>query len=82
MADFRLIIISVILSVFSIASNSLLYKEREHLSKSDKNFALVSIIGSVLILLAALFFGFKNKGAARNAAANQLNRMSGRIRNY
>ena len=53
MADFRLIIISIILSVFSIASNSILYQHKDDLKESERNYALVSIIGSVLVLLAA-----------------------------
>lgn len=60
MADFRLIIISIILSVFSIASNSLLIKKKEHLEKDEFNFAVVSLVGSLVILMASMYFGFKS----------------------
>jgi hypothetical protein len=82
MADFRLIIISIILSVFSIASNTLLIKNKEHLKKSELNFAIVSLVGSLVILMASMFFGFKNKGLARNKAAERLMNASGFVRGY
>lgn len=80
MADFRLIIISIILSVFSIASNSLLLKHKEKLSsKHEKNFAIISLVGSILILLAALYFGFKSRGEAGAAAAGRLRGFANRL---
>lgn len=79
MADFRLIIISIILSVFSIASNSLLLKKKESLSKHEKNFAIISLVGSILILLAALYFGFKSRGEAGAAAAGRLRGFANRL---
>lgn len=79
MADFRLIIISIILSVFSIASNSLLLKKKEQLSKHEKNFAIISLVGSILILLAALYFGFKSRGEAGAAAAGRLRGFANRL---
>lgn len=80
MANFALIIVAFVLSVFSIASNSLLIKNREHLKKNEKNFAIVSLVGSLLILMASMFFGFKNKDTARNSAANRLMNASGYVR--
>jgi hypothetical protein len=81
MADFRLIIVSIILATFSIASNALLIQKKEHLKKSEKNFAIVSLVGSVLILLAALYFGFKNRELARGAAAGRLRNAAGYLNN-
>ena len=82
MADFRLIIISIILSVFSIASNILLIKNKEHLKKTELNFAIVSLVGSLVILMASMYFGFKNKSLLRNTAANRLMNASGIVRGY
>lgn len=67
MANISLILFSIILSVFSIASNSLLIQKREHLSKSEENFAIFSLIGSLFILIIALFFGFRKGKQVHNA---------------
>lgn len=80
MADFRLIIFSVIMSVFSIASNAILLKEKDVLNKNEVNFAIVSLVGSILVLSAAMFFGFKDRALVRNVTANRLNQMSGFVR--
>jgi len=82
MADLRLIIFSFILSVFSIASNSLLIKKKEHLKKSELNFAIISLVGSLVILLASMYFGFKSSTQARGAAANRMMNASGYVRGY
>jgi uncharacterized membrane protein len=76
MADFRLIIFAVIMSVFSIASNSILLN-KEHvddstLNDNEKNFAIVSLVGSILVLLAAMYYGFKGRSTMRNSAANYI----------
>lgn len=72
MADFRLITVSIILSVFSIASNSLLVKKREHLNNQEFNFAVVSLVGSLMILMASIYFGKKSSsvGVAKSAVLN------------
>ena len=80
MADFRLIIFAVIMSVFSIASNVILIKEKEVLNKNEYNFAIVSVVGSILVLLMAMFMGFKGRGEARGAAANRLMQASNYVR--
>lgn len=80
MADFRLIIFAVIMSVFSIASNAILIKEKEVLNKNEYNFAIVSLVGSILVLLLAMFMGFKGRAAARGAVANRMMQASNYVR--
>ena len=80
MADFRLIIFAVIMSVFSIASNAILIKEKDVLNKNETNFAYVSLAGSILVLLMAMLMGFKGRAGARNAAANRLVQASNYVR--
>jgi hypothetical protein len=75
MADLRLIIFSFILSVFSIASNSLLIKKKTHLNKDELNFAIVSLVSSLVILLASMYFGFKSGSKAQARLAAAANRM-------
>jgi preprotein translocase subunit SecY len=70
MANIPLILVSLILSVFSIASNSLLIQKQKHLSKNEKNFAIVSLVGSLLILIVALFYSFFYGKKVRNAMYN------------
>jgi p-aminobenzoyl-glutamate transporter AbgT len=67
MANIPLILVSLILSVFSIARNSLLIQKQKHLNKNEKNFAIVRLVGSLLILIVALFYGFKSGKKVRNA---------------
>lgn len=68
MADIRLIIFAVIMSVFSIASNSILItKERSNkdaLNDNEYKFAIASLAGSIIVLMAAIYFGFKGESAA------------------
>lgn len=76
MADFRLIIFAVIMSVFSIASNSILLN-KEHtdnsvLNDNEKNFAIVSLVGSILVLLAAMYYGFKGSSSMRGNSGNYI----------
>lgn len=80
MADFRLIIFAVIMSVFSIASNGIMIKEKDALNKTEYHFAIVSLVGSILVLLLAMFMGFKGRGEARGAAANRLMQASNYVR--
>jgi hypothetical protein len=81
MADFRLIIFSFILSVFSIASNSLLIKKRDHLTKSELNFSIISLVGSLVILLASMYFGFQSRSQVRGAVSNRMMDGAGRMVN-
>ena len=67
MANIPLILVSLILSVFSIARNSLLIQKQKHLNKNEKNFAIVRLVGSLLILIVALFYGFRTWKKVRNA---------------
>lgn len=76
-----LVLVSIILATFAIASNSILLKERDHLSKHEKNFAAVSLSGSVIVLLIALYMGFTGRKEFRpyvaggiRGVANRLNR--------
>jgi hypothetical protein len=83
MADFRLIIFAVIMSVFSIASNAILInKERtkDALNKNEYNFAIGSLAGSILVLIAAIYSGFKGRDTMRGAAANRLMTASNYVR--
>ena len=81
MADLRLIIFSFILSVFSIASNALLIKKKEHLKKNELNFAIISLVGSLVILLASMYFGFKSRSQVRGAVSNRMMDGAGRMLN-
>lgn len=75
MTDYRLIIFTVIMSVFSIASNSILInkeKSSDALNSSEYKFAIGSLIGSILLLIGAIFFGLKNKINIRTNNTNYL----------
>lgn len=72
--------VAFVLSVFSIASNTLLLKKKD-LKKTEENFALVSLLGSVIILVASIYFGYQSRGAARNVVANRMMTAAGYIRN-
>ena len=80
MPDFRLIIVSVIMSVFSIASNAILIKEKDALNNNEYYFAIGSLVGSILVLLMAMFMAFKGRAYARGAAANRMMQASNYIR--
>jgi hypothetical protein len=70
MADFRLIIFALIMSVFSIASNSILInkeKTKDALNDNEYKFAIVSLVGSILVLMASLYFGFQGGAEYRNS---------------